>query len=96
MRVAVRKLRLGLRGSVGSTGGPEVVGGGVVVVVVVVGGGPVTFTLISHREYPYCVARCVPFIRTNRPVPVTSSVCVPPVPVVVEKIVVQPAPSAET
>jgi hypothetical protein len=30
----------------------------------------------------------VPFIRTNRPEPVTGIVCAPPVPVVVEKIVV--------
>jgi hypothetical protein len=29
----------------------------------------------------------VPFIRTNRPLPLTVSACVPPVPVVVEKIV---------
>jgi hypothetical protein len=36
-------------------------------------------------------------MRTNRPVPVTSRVWVPPVPVVVEKIVVHPpVPVAET
>ena len=38
----------------------------------------------SHSEYPYGVARAVPYIRTYRPVPVTFSVWVPPVPVVVE------------
>jgi hypothetical protein len=42
------------------------------------------------------VARAVPFIRTYRPVPVTASVWVPPVPVVVLKMVVQADPSAET
>jgi hypothetical protein len=41
------------------------------------------------------VARAVPFIRTYRPVPVTVSVCVPPVEVVVEWIVVQVLPSVE-
>src|SRR6266545_8182399 len=38
----------------------------------------------SHSEYPYGVARVVPYIRTYRPPPVTASVCVPPVPEVVE------------
>jgi hypothetical protein len=38
----------------------------------------------------------VPFIRTKRPLPVTFSVCVPPVPVVVEKIVVHVDPSGDT
>jgi len=49
----------------------------------------------SNSEYPNCVARAVPSMRTNRPVPVTLRVCVPPVPVVVEKIVVQVVPSGE-
>src|SRR5258705_210305 len=50
----------------------------------------------SHSEYPYPVARVVPFIRTYRPVPLTLSVCVPPVPVVVVKMGVQVAASFET
>jgi hypothetical protein len=41
------------------------------------------------------VARAVPSIRTYRPVPVTVSVCVPPVEVVVEWMVVQVLPSVE-
>ncbi len=44
----------------------------------------VPYTWNSHSEYPYPVARCVPYIRTYRPVPVTLRFCVPPVPVVVE------------
>jgi hypothetical protein len=50
----------------------------------------------SHSEYPNWVARAVPFIRTYRPLPVTGSVWVPPVPVVVLKMVVQADPSGET
>src|ERR1041384_5068615 len=38
----------------------------------------------SHSEYPYPVARAVPYIRTYLPAPFTLSVCVPPVPVVGE------------
>src|SRR5215472_18704818 len=39
----------------------------------------------SHSEYPYWVARVVPYIRMYRPVPDRPvSACVPPVPVVVE------------
>ncbi len=38
----------------------------------------------SHNEYPYPVARAVPCIRTYLAAPVTLSVWVPPVPVVVE------------
>jgi hypothetical protein len=41
------------------------------------------------------VARAVACIRTNRPLPETESVWVPPVPVVVEKIVVQADPLPE-
>src|SRR6202000_1092114 len=48
----------------------------------------------SHSEYPYWVARAVPYIRTYRPVPLTLRVWVPPVPLVVEEIVVQFLPSA--
>src|SRR5437764_945811 len=44
---------------------------------------PVVKTWNSHSEYPKPVARAVPYIRTYRPVPLTVSVCVPPVPVVV-------------
>ncbi len=39
--------------------------------------------------------RWVPYIRTYRPVPLTSSVWVPPVPVVVVWIGVQLLPSAD-
>jgi hypothetical protein len=41
------------------------------------------------------VARWVPVSRTYRPLPVTFSVCDPPVAVVVEYSVVQVAPSAD-
>src|SRR5262245_9728218 len=44
----------------------------------------VPYTWNSHREYPYGVARVMPYTRTYRPVPPTVRVCVPPVPVVVE------------
>jgi hypothetical protein len=44
----------------------------------------VPYTWNSQSEYPYGVARVVPYIRTYRPVPLTVRVCVPPVPVVVE------------
>src|SRR5205814_7882562 len=44
----------------------------------------------------YGVPRTVPNIRTYRPVPLTSRVCVPPAPVVVEKTVVQADASADT
>src|SRR5688572_16957723 len=54
------------------------------------------YTWSSHSEYPYVVARTVPSMRTYRPVPVMSRVCTPPVPLVVEKIVVQAAASGET
>jgi len=49
-----------------------------------VGVEPVVRTANSHSEYPYGVARVVPYMRTYRPVPLTVSVWVPPVPVVVE------------
>src|SRR5215468_8596950 len=68
--------------------------GGVVVGGVVVGGVVVPVWMTnSNSEYPYAVPRAVPFIRTYRPLPVTFSVWVPPVPVVVEKIDVQVAAS---
>src|ERR1700722_3212627 len=38
----------------------------------------------SHSEYPYWVARAVPYIRMYRPVPLTVRLWLPPVPVVVE------------
>src|SRR4051812_7344855 len=44
---------------------------------------PVPKTWNSHSEYPYGVARPVPYIRTYRPEPLTFSVCTPPAPVVV-------------
>src|SRR5581483_7191136 len=50
----------------------------------------------SHSEYPNWVARVVPNIRMNRPLPDTFSVCTPPVPAVVEKIDVHVDPSGET
>src|SRR5436309_815483 len=37
----------------------------------------------SHNEYPYPVARAVPYIRTYRPVPVIPRFSMPPLPVVV-------------
>ncbi len=40
--------------------------------------------------------RTVPYILMYRPVPVTGSVWVPPVPVVVEKMVVQVVASGDT
>src|ERR1700743_822933 len=49
----------------------------------------------SNSEYPNAVPRAVPSIRMKRPVPFTLSVCTPPVPVVVLKMVVQVAPSGE-
>ena len=42
------------------------------------------------------MARAVPFIRTYRPVPLTVSVWVPPVPAVTDAMVVHVAASAET
>src|SRR5262249_25500619 len=54
------------------------------------------WTTSSNKEYPNCVARVVPNIRRYRPVPVTFRVCVPPVPVVVEKMLVHVDASAET
>src|ERR1700744_3399288 len=39
---------------------------------------PVPKTWNSHSEYPYGVARVVPYMRMYRPVPETDSVCVPP------------------
>ena len=59
-----------------------------------VGPVPVTRTANSNSEYPYGVARAVPFIRTYRPVPFTVRVCVPPVPVVVVKMFVHGPPAA--
>src|SRR5712691_6755812 len=56
---------------------------------------PAPKTWNSHRLYPYGVARVVPNIRMKRPVPETLSVCVPPVPVVVEKMLVQFVPSGD-
>ncbi len=57
---------------------------------------PLVCTVSSHSEYPYGVARVVPYIRTYRPVPLTVSVWVPPVPVVVLAMVVQAEASGET
>jgi hypothetical protein len=37
----------------------------------------------SHSEYPYPVARAVPYIRTYRPVAVMPRLSTPPFPVVV-------------
>src|SRR5215468_2592059 len=54
----------------------EVVGDGVGDVVVP---PPLVCTTNSHSEYPYPVARAVPYIRTYRPVPLALMVCVPPV-----------------
>src|SRR5689334_17563832 len=56
----------------------------------------VPLTLNSHSEYPYGVPRAVPFIRMNRPVPVTARSSMPPSPVVVEKMLVQFEPSGDT
>src|SRR5262245_50889356 len=50
---------------------------------------PPVWTVSSQSEYPYGVALAVPNTRRYRPDPDTFSVCVPPVPVVVEKIEVQ-------
>src|SRR5438445_2917263 len=52
------------------------------------GGGalasPTVATENSHSEYPYAVARAVPYMRMKRPDPLTLRVWIPPVPVVVE------------
>jgi hypothetical protein len=66
--------------------GPPVDGGGVVGGGFGGGGGlvlVVPYTSISHSEYPQPVARWVPFIRTNRPKPLSTMLSVPPSPVVV-------------
>ena len=55
----------------------------------------VPLTANSNSEYPYAVARWVPFIRMYRPVPVTARSSVPPSPVVVEKMFVHVVPSGD-
>src|ERR1041384_8282937 len=75
----------------GEVGGGDVGGGDVGGVTV-----PVMWTVNSHSEYPYAVPRAVPYMRMYRPEPFTLSVCTPPVPVVVLKMLVQLAASADT
>ena len=41
------------------------------------------WTTNSQMEYPYPVARTVPYIRTYRPLPLTLTIWVPPVPLVI-------------
>src|SRR2546423_15141803 len=57
--------------------GPDSMGGVTVVV------STVPCTSNSHNEYPYPVARAVPYIRTYRPGPVRPRLSMPPLPVVV-------------
>jgi hypothetical protein len=57
---------------------------------------PVPNTWNSHSETPYGVARAVVATRTYRPAPVTFSVCVPPVPVVVWYTVDHADPLSDT
>src|ERR1700742_1985141 len=59
-------------------------GDGLVVVTV-----PPRCTMNSQMEYPYPVARTVPFMRTYRPLPLTLMTWLPPVPLVIVATVFQ-------
>src|SRR5215468_4009851 len=68
--------------------GEGLVGVGLGVGLVVVTAPP-RCTMNSQMEYPYWVARAVPYIRTYRPLPLTLTTWLPPVPLVIVATVFQ-------